>query len=222
VASAADSGTQYFTGWCDSPGGSVDYTGIGIVMETAIAQGPSNLIMRDISIHGMKSTGVIGSKFNTSPSDVVTVSDVYISGDGESGWDADGGNCGDSCESQGTMNISYLTSTWNGCAEVHPNGGTVGMNGYNYCVDGAYAGNGDGIVMLATGGTWNWSHITSKYNTQDGFDSLHVGDDPVVRPVLNMTDIYSEGNEGQSIKGGGGRAVLTNSIGIAPPRRTSP
>jgi hypothetical protein len=99
--------------------------------------------------------------------------------------------------------------------EVLPNGGTIGGNGYNYCVDQGFNGSGDGLVMLATGGTWNWSHIGSNWNAQDGFDSLHVGDDSVTRPTINMDYIYAEGNEGQSIKGGGGHATLRNSIGIA-------
>jgi hypothetical protein len=215
VASAADTGTAYFANWCDAPGQSNDYVGIGIVMEYTVAQGPSNATLKDISIHGLKSTAILGSKFNTAPTDTFTASDIYIAGNGESGWDADGGGCGNSCESQGTMNISYLTSLWNGSCEVHPNGGTIGGNGYACTVDQAYGGNGDNVVMIATGGTWHWAHITSKYSAQDGFDSLHVGDDPLVRPTLTMTDIYAEGNEGQSIKGGGGQATLTNSIGIA-------
>jgi hypothetical protein len=113
------------------------------------------------------------------------------------------------------MNISYLTAEWNGCVEVHPNGGTIGGNGYNYCVDQAFSGNGDGIVMIATAGTWNWSHGAALYNAQDGFDALHAGDDPVIRPTVNMEFMYAMGNEGQSIKNGGGQATIVNSIGIA-------
>lgn len=218
VASAADTGTEYFAGNCATPGMANDYANIGIVLDyTAVSpnQGPRNATLKDISIHGLKSTAILGSKLNTSPSDTFTASDIYISGNGESGWDSDGGSCGSTCESQGTMNISYLTSTWNGCVEVEPNGGTIGGNGYNYCVDQAYAGNGDGIVMIATGGMWNWSHSVAEYNAQDGFDALHAGDDPVVRPTVNMSYMYSMGNEGQSIKNGGGQATIINSIGIA-------
>jgi hypothetical protein len=178
-------------------------------------QGPSNLILKDVAVHGLKSTGILGSKLNTSPTDTITISDVYLDGNGSSGWNTDGGGCGSTCKSQGTINASYITANWNGCAEVHPNGGVIGGNGFNYCVDQAYAGYGDALTMISTGGTWNWTHITANYNTQDGIDSLHVGDDATVRPTTTMQYIFAMGNEGQSIKGGGGQMTLRNAIGIA-------
>lgn len=213
VPSAADTGTQSYYGHCVSA--TNDGSNNGIILSYTKSKGPSNLTLKDVAIHGMRSTAILGAYLNSSLTDVTRISDIYIAGNGGAGWDSDGGGCGNSCESTGTINVSYVSSLWNGCAEVLPNGGTIGGNGYNYCVDQGYGGNGDGLVMIAENGTWNWSHIVTNYNAQDGFDALHIGDDTSISPIINMDYIYAEGNEGQSIKGGGGQMTLTNSIGIA-------
>jgi hypothetical protein len=218
VAPATDSGTIYFAGHCNTPGQNGDTVNGAIVFEQAAGdQGPSNLTMKDVAVHGTRNSGIVGAKINTLGTDVTNMSDIYLFGNGSAGWNTDSinGGCGTNCESTGTINISYIDVQWNGCKEIEPNGGTYGGNGYNYCVDQQFGGYGDGLTMLSTGGTWNWSHVVASFNAQDGFDSLHVGDDTATRPTINATDIYAEGNEGQSIKGGGGKMTLTNSIGIA-------
>jgi len=215
VASAADTGTQAFYGHCTS---GYNYAGNGLVLSyLAGSQGPSNATLKDIAVHGIGGAGVLGGKMNTSPTDVFTASDIYIAGNGTVGWTSDSGGCTTNCEAQGTMNLDHITSIWNGCVEVQPDGGAIGSNGYNYCVDQQWDpnGNGDGLVMIPSFGTWNWTHIYTAYNAQDGFDGLHIGDDPDNLPDVNLSYIYSIGNEGQSIKGGGKNVTVTNSVGIA-------
>jgi hypothetical protein len=145
-------------------------------------------------------------------------SDIYMWGNANTGWNGDAGGCTTNCESAGTMTLSYIQALWSGCMEVKPNGGTVGGNGANLCVDQTYTGNGDNIVMIATGGTWNWDHILTKWGAQDGFDGYHVGDDLTsgASTVTNVVD--SEGNEGQQWKVSG-PVVGTNMRLIANCRR---
>lgn len=64
VAPAAESGNEYYAGNCSAPSQSHDYVASGIVMETANLQGPTNLILKDISIHGMAASAILGSKYN--------------------------------------------------------------------------------------------------------------------------------------------------------------
>lgn len=212
VAAAADTGTELLTGNCVT---GQNFAQNGLFLAYLTNQGPSNATIKDVAIHGMAGSGILGTHLNTSPTDVFTASDIYLVGNGSAGWNADGGGCNNSCESQGTMNISYLTVLWSGSVENEPNGGTYGGNGYNYTVDQAFNGYGDGVTMIATGGNWNWSHITSNFNAQDGLDGVHIGDDPVNQPNLTMTDITSIGNEGQSIKGAGQNVTVQNAIGIS-------
>ncbi len=185
-----------------------NFSTYGLVFAYRADQGPSNATIKDIYVHGISSSGTLGSHFNRTKSDSLNMSNIRIFGNGLAGFDSDGGGCHTDCESTGTMNIANLDAEWNGCIQISP-----GV--YSYCVDQAFGGNGDNLVMIATGGTWNWSHITTKFGMQDCFDSLHSGDDPANLPTINGSYIYSEGCEGAAIKMSGGNVTLRNSIGIA-------
>lgn len=211
VSSAADTGTIRSTLTCVD--GVNNYATMGISMETATGQGPANLTLKDIAVDGIASNGIRGSKFNTTASDTFTQSDIYLYGNGDAGWNADDGSCGTSCESQGVMNSTHITSMFNGCNEVKGGSG-IGSLGVDGCADQIYGGYGDGIVMIATKGNWYWDYVNTKWNTQDGMDGLHTSDDLTASPNIFMSHIYSEGNEGQSIKAGGANATVVNSIGI--------
>ena len=55
----------------------------GIVFEYGnIAQGPSNLTMQDIATDGIAGCGILGSHVNTTSTDVLTASDIYMIGNG--------------------------------------------------------------------------------------------------------------------------------------------
>lgn len=191
----------------------------GIVFSYLTAQGPSNLTLQDVAVVGISANGILGSHINTSSSDVMTASDVYIIGNGTAGWNGDGGGCGTSCESVGTMNLSYLTVDWNGCVAVKPYNINVpsSQNAYNYCYDDGNDGYGDGFVQIAAGNvTLNVTHSHFGWNTQDGFDSLHLSDDVTHSPAVNISDSWSEGNEGQTFKlGAGATSSAINNVSIS-------
>jgi hypothetical protein len=205
-AQQAESASSDFAGYCNAQ--TQNFASNGLVFAYLGNQGPSNFTIKDLYIHGIAGDGTLGSHFNTTASDTFNASNIRIFGNGLAGFDSDGGGCSTNCESIGTMNLTNLDVEWNGCIQISP-----GI--YNFCVDQAYGGNGDNLVMIATGGTWNWNHITTKFGMQDCFDSLHTGDDPNNLPTINTTYMYTEGCEGAAIKMGGGNMVLRNSVGIS-------
>lgn len=205
VTSASESGSMTFAGQCVQ--GVNNFGRDGILITFATDQGPSNSYVHDLNIHGLADDGFKGSHYNIVDTDTMYFSNILFDGNGESGMDADSGSGGTSQESVGDIYIDTLTAIWNGCQKVSP-----GV--YNYCVDQAFNGNGDGIVNIATKGRWHYTHIDTELNAQDGFDSLHFGDDLTAFPTLNVFDIYAYGNEGQALKGGGGFVTFQNFIGI--------
>ena len=205
VGSQNETGTSAFGYQCNS---SNNYATNGLVMAYQGNQGPKNLTIADVGVEGIASEGILGSHYNTTSGDTLNMSDIYVYASGTANLDGDGGGCSTNCESIGTMNLNYVDLEWAGCAQVSP-----GV--YTACIDQAFSGNGDNLVLVATGGTWNFNHVTVKHGTQDGFDSFHTGDDPSNLPTLVGNYIYSEGNEGQSIKMSGGDVTIRNSIGIS-------
>ena len=201
----AETATSDFAGYCNA---SQNFVTNGLIFAYLAGQGPSNLTLKDIYIHGIAGDGTLGSHFNRTASDTFNATNLRIFGNGLAGFDSDGGGCSTNCESIGTMNFNNLDIEWNGCLQIRP-----GV--YSFCVDQAYGGNGDNLVMIASGGTWNWNHVISKYGMQDCFDSLHSGDDPNNLPTINTNYMYSEGCEGAAIKMGGGNMTLRNSVGIS-------
>ncbi len=188
-----------------------NYVKHGLMLSYLTSQGPSNSTVADMSIHGLANEAITGGKMNQTADDVMNFSDIYIYGIGGAGFDSDAGGCGNSCETVGTVNMSHMIINWSGCVEVKPNGGTIGGNGYTNCTDQSHGGYGDGFTMIAEGNsTWNISDISTNWNTQDGFDGLHMGDDPATTPVVNITRLSAQGNMGQQLKTGGS-VNLTNS-----------
>jgi hypothetical protein len=204
-------------GQCGSTNNYVSFA--GIILEYQTAQGPSNLTLQDIAVVGLSANGILGSYVNTLSADVMTASDIYIIGNGTSGWNGDGGGCGTSCESVGTMNLSYIEVDWNGCVAVKPYNTNVPstQNAYTDCYDDNSAGYGDGFVQIAAGNlTLNVVHSHFRWNTQDGFDSLHLSDDVTTSPSVHLYDSWSEGNEGQTFKlGAGSASSAINNVSIS-------
>lgn len=204
-------------GQCSSTNNYVSFA--GIILEYQTAQGPSNLTLQDVAVVGISANGVLGSHINTLSADVMTASDVYIIGNGTAGWNGDGGGCGTNCESVGTMNLSYLDVEWNGCIAVKPYNMNVPAieNAYTDCYDDNNGGYGDGFVQIAAGNlTMNVDHSHFRWNTQDGFDSLHLSDDVTHSPAVHISDSWSEGNEGQTFKlGAGSASSAINNVSIS-------
>ena len=177
------------------------------------------MTLQDIAVVGIAANGILGSHVNTLSTDVMNASDIYIIGNGASGWNGDGGGCGTSCESVGTMNLSYLDVDWNGCVAVEPYNMNVPstQNAFTDCYDDSNDGYGDGFVQIAAGNlTLNVVHSHFRWNTQDGFDSLHLSDDVTTSPSVHLYDSWSEGNEGQTFKlGAGSASSAINNVSIS-------
>jgi hypothetical protein len=204
-------------GQCNGTNNYVSFA--GIILEYQTAQGPSNLTLQDVAVVGIAANGILGSHINTLSTDVMTASDVYIIGNGTAGWNGDGGGCGTTCESVGTMNLSYLDVDWNGCVAVKPYNMNVPSTGnaFTDCYDDNNEGYGDGFVQIAAGNlTLNVAHSHFRWNTQDGFDSLHLSDDVTTFPAVHISDSWSEGNEGQTFKlGAGSTSSAINNVSIS-------
>jgi putative Ig domain-containing protein len=204
-------------GQCGSTNNYVGYA--GLMLEYLTNQGPANMTLTDFAAVGLANRGILGSHLNLVSTDVFTASDIYVIGNGEAGWDGDGGNCGTSCESVGTMNLSYLDVELNGCLVLKPYNFSVtpSQNPFNYCYGQNTSGYGDGFVQIAAGNlTLNVTHSTFKYNTQDGFDAAHLSDDPNTTPATNISTSWSEGNAGQTFKiGAGASSTAINNVSIS-------
>jgi hypothetical protein len=191
------------------------------MLEFQTGQGPANMTLTDFAAVGLSNRGIMGSHLNVTGTDTFTGSDIYVIGNGQAGWDGDGGGCNNSCESVGTMNLSYLDVEWNGCMAVKPY--NIGItpetapNAFNYCYGQNTSGYGDGFVQLAAGNlTMNVTHSKFKYNTQDGFDAAHLSDDPTTAPATNISSSWSEGNAGQTFKiGAGTSSTAINNVSIS-------
>ncbi len=212
-------GTGHGPGQCGSTNNYVNYAGLMLEYETN--QGPANMTLTDFAVVGTSNRGILGSHLNLQSTDTFTASDIYLIGNGQAGWDGDGGGCGTSCESVGTMNLSYLDIEWNGCLAVEPYNLALtpeaNPNGFNYCYGQNTSGYGDGFVQIAAGNlTLNVTHSTFKYNTQDGFDAAHLSDDPTTTPATNISSSWSEGNAGQTFKiGAGASSTAINNVSIS-------
>jgi len=191
----------------------------GLILNYLTAQGPSNLTLQDVAVVGLAGNGILGSHLNKSSSDVFSATDVYVIGNGGAGWNGDGGGCDTSCETVGTMNLSHVMVDWNGCVAVEPYNMTVPdtENAFNYCYGQSDGGYGDGFVQIAAGNmTLNVTNSHFRWNTQDGFDSLHLSDDVTTSPAIHISDSWSEGNAGQTFKlGAGAASTAINNVSIS-------
>jgi len=190
----------------------------GLILNYLTSQGPSNLTLQDVAVVGLAGNGILGSHLNKLSTDVFSATDVYVIGNGGAGWNGDGGGCDTSCETVGTMNLSYVTIDWNGCVAVKPFNMSVPdtQNTFNYCYGQSDGGYGDGFVQIAAGNmSLNVDHSFFRWNTQDGFDSLHLSDDVTTSPAIHISDSWSEGNAGQTFKlGAGAASTAINNVSI--------
>ena len=192
----------------------------GLIQAYSGSAGATNLTLTDFGVFGISGDGIEGSTDNSlSSSGVKTFNDVHLAGNGGDGYNSDSGGCDTSCEGQGTFNVHYSTFDWSGCVAVKPYNfnASSSANTYNYCHDDDSGGDGDNFVLIATGNeTVNVDHSFFRWGAQDGFDSLHLGDDLSTNPNVTVTDSWAEGNMGQTFKEGAGATnTAINNVSIS-------
>jgi hypothetical protein len=125
-----------------------------------------------------------------------------------------GGNEDNGTDSQtgGVANLNNLTIEFIGCNHLWPEVTTIPIS---HCYDDSNGGFGDGWATPSSShNTYNVTHLTTIYNTQDGFD---VGHNQGPGAFFSFSMAY--GSEGGTFKSGGEPYTLTNSISITNCRR---
>jgi hypothetical protein len=160
----------------------------------------TNTTITDVNIHGMANAGILGAT-----GDGVVATRVSVSGNASSGWNMDDGS---GTTGTGHLTLSYFTTQWNGCAEEYP---IVDALPYADCTDDGSSGYGDGLgtATLTSNPGWIMSmdHSVAAYNTQDGFDLLHLQGNG---STLSISDSLAYGNMGQQLKMGAAGTAINN------------
>ena len=173
-----------------------DYALTGIQMNNAT----TNTTITDVSIHGMAISGMVGAT-----GDGVVATRVSVSGNPSAGWNMDDGT---GTTGSGHLTLSYFTAQWNGCAEEYP---IVDAVPYADCTDDGSGGYGDGIGTATVTSNPGWiismDHSVAAYNTQDGFDLLHLQGNG---STLSISDSLAYGNMGQQLKMGAAGSAISN------------
>jgi len=159
------------------------------------ARDSSNVILRDLDIHGLFNRGIRAGRIAD-----WLLERVQIRNNGWAGWD---GNIGSSTSNSGTITFRESVIGWNGCVERWPSGEVFG------CWAQKGGGWGDGLGTGTTGGHWIFEDSTVHHNTSDGIDLLYLNDNG--RVTIRRTHV--EGNAGNQIKASRS-AVIENSVVI--------
>jgi len=153
-----------------------------------VAEDASNVLLKDLDIHGFAAFGVHAGRLAD-----WDVQNVRIAANGWVGWDGD--IYGDDASS-GRMDFRNVTVEWNGCAESYPGGSPQG------CWAQSAGGYGDGLGTGFTGGAWSFTDCRFLHNTSDGLDLLYLQSDSMVE----IETSWFEGNAGNQVKiSGSGR-----------------
>lgn len=172
-----------------------DYADNGIEAPKA-----SNLVLKNLYIHGLAMEGIHAGGINN-----LTVENVILSGNGFAGWD---GDIGEGSSFSGNINLKNLLVEWSGCPEQYPSKQPSFCWGQNTC-----SGYGDGVGMARSGGNWYLEDCTFRFNVSDGLDLLYVGvDHPDSFVKLERCKGY--GNAGNQLKIGG-ESQLINCLAIS-------
>jgi len=157
------------------------------------ARDSSNVVLRDLNIHGLANRGVLAGRLSD-----WSLERVRINTNGWSGWD---GDLGGSSSNSGTLHFSEVEIGWNGCGERWPDGEIFG------CWAQGGGGYGDGLGVAESGGHWIFEDSTIHHNTSDGLDLLYLNDDG--RVTIRRTLV--EANAGNQVKVSR-EALIENSI----------
>jgi hypothetical protein len=175
-----------------------DYANNGIIINNTT----TNTTITDVNIHGMATNGILGAT-----GDGVVLTRVALSGNPSAGWNMDDGS---GATGTGHLTLSYFTVQWSGCAEEYP---IVDAVPYADCTDDGSFGYGDGIGTATVNSNPAWTisidHSIAAYNTQDGFDLLHLQGGG---SSLTITDSLMYGNMGQQLKMGAAGTAIGNVI----------
>ncbi len=190
---------------CGAPSGQLaDFASSGISTNAETA----NISLKDLDIHGMASRAIIGPIGGD-----FTVERVRIAFNGAAGWDFDDGK-GTKSTVAASVHASYLTVEWNGCNEEYPITHQIPVFS---CFDQDHGGYGDGIGTPNTPLNFTCDHCLFRYNTQDGFDLLHIKGSQI-----SVTNSVSYGNMGQQWKMGTMKDVrFDNNLTVNNCRRMS-
>lgn len=189
---------------CRSDSPLSDYASAGIVTDSETA----GVVLKNLDIHGLTSRGIIGAIGGD-----VTADHVRIAFNGGGGWDFDDGR-GTKSTPDAFVHAAYLTVEWNGCNEEYPITHAIPVFS---CFDQNSGGYGDGIGTPDTPLNFTCNHCTFRYNTQDGFDLLHVSGS-----LITVVNSVSYGNMGQQWKMGAMRKVVfQNNLTVHNCRRMS-
>jgi hypothetical protein len=173
-----------------------DFAGTGILTSNTT----TNVAITDIRVHGLASNGMLGATGTG-----VSLLRVALVGNASSGWNMDDGS---GTTGTGTLSMNYFSVIWNGCAEEYP---IVDSVPYQDCTDDNAGGYGDGIGTATTTSSPAWlmtvTNSTAAYNTQDGFDLLHLTGGG---STLVITNSLSYGNMGQQLKVGSASTTRNN------------
>jgi hypothetical protein len=187
-----------------------DYATNGIVTSL----NTTNTTISNVYIHGISNNGMGGAT-----GDGVSLTKVTLSGNAGAGWNMDPG---DGTTGSGHLTSSYFNTIFSGCAEVYPvsttvnvgvtGGSTIAVGAVGDCTDdGGSGGYGDGVGTATATSNPAWimavDHSTAAYNTQDGFDLLHLQGGG---STLTITDSLAYGNEGQQLKMGAAGTAINN------------
>lgn len=165
----------------------------------------SNLVFKNLDIHGLPGDGIRISLTNN-----ITWDHDTIDGNHGSGWNAGNVCTGSGCFSDaisGTIIINATKVRFSGCLEAYPRNSSFAASDYNECEDGVAGTYADGFGMPDSYGTWIITDSEFSHNTSDGLDLLY----------LHGANIYInrslfEGNDGNQLKLTGTIVNLTNSI----------
>ncbi|HET7845421.1 MAG TPA: hypothetical protein VFL14_14790 [Xanthomonadales bacterium] len=153
------------------------------------AAASSNVLLRDLDIHGMANRGVLAGGLRD-----WTVERVSIRANGWAGWD---GDIGERSSNAGSLVFRHLEVSWNGCAERWPSDETFA------CWAQAAGGYGDGFGTARTGGRFVFEDSSFHHNTSDGLDLLYMDGTGSV----TVRRVFAGGNAGNQLKASGDVAV---------------
>ena len=174
----------------DAPFGSWGENGV-------VASDASNVVLRQLDIHGLAANGVNAGRLKD-----WTLDRVILRANGWAGWD---GNIsqGKAAGSSNSGRIQFLGGeiAWNGCSERYPGTDIFG------CWAQQQGGYGDGLGTTESGGDWLLDGVRIHHNTSDGLDLLYMDGSGSV----TLRRLWAEGNAGNQIKTAG-PTLLENSI----------
>jgi len=156
----------------------------------------SNVLLKDINVHGLALHGIWAGRLTD-----WTIDGVIIRGNGNgAGWQGDVGEgaigLGTDSLNHGKITFKNCKIEYSGCGEQYPT--TTVADG---CVGQDYGGNGDGIGTWITGGSWILDTVEISHNCEDGLDLLyHIGPNASLGGTVTIINSRFEGNAGNQVK----------------------